>query len=104
MGMSTSKPVAGLENRYILNEKRLYLENYGEIRKTNFKYVIGNSISHNFYSHDFFEIRPPYRLNRHFSYILGGFSRIIKKRQLEFFWNIFYFKEHKIPLLLNTNF
>ena len=65
--MSTSKPVAGLENRYILTEKRLYLENYGEIWKSKTKYVIGNLISYNFYSHDFFEIQPPYRLNRHFS-------------------------------------
>ena len=65
--MSTSKPVAGLENRYILTEKRLYLENYGENRKSKTKYVIGNLISYNFYSHDFFEIRPSYRLNRHFS-------------------------------------
>ena len=67
MGMFLEFSLARLENRVILTEKRLYLENYGEIRKTNFKYVIGNLISHNFYSHDFFEIRLPYRLNRHFS-------------------------------------
>ena len=66
MGMFLDFSIASPENRYVLTENRLYLENYREIWKSKIKHVIGNLISHNFYSHDFFKIRPPYRLNRQF--------------------------------------